>query len=62
MQVAGDDAEAEAAEAGDAGVGPSALPVFLAELEVFLSYLLIIVDVLQPGGGLMAPSALCFVS
>jgi len=58
MQVAGDDAEAEAAEEGDAGVGPPALPVFLAELE---SYILIIVDALQSGGGLMAPSASCFV-
>ena len=62
MRVAGDDAEADAAEEGDAGVGPPALPVFLAELEVFLSYILIIVDPLQSGGGgLMAPSASCFV-
>ena len=50
MQVVGDDAEAEAAEEGDAGVGPSALPVFLAELELFLSFILIIVDALQLGG------------
>ena len=61
MRVAGDDAEADAAEEGDAGVGPPAVPVFLAELEVFLSYILIIFYALQPGGGLMAPSASCFV-
>jgi len=60
MRVPGDDAEAEAAEEGDAGVGPPTLPVFLAELGVFLSYILIVVDALQ-SGGLMAPSALCFV-
>jgi len=62
MRVAGDDAEADAAEEGDAGVGPPAVPgVFLAELEVFLSYILIIFYALQSGGGLMAPSASCFV-
>ncbi len=62
MRVAGDDAEADAAEEGDAGVGTPAVPgVFLAELEVFLSYILIIFYALQSGGGLMAPSASCFV-
>ena len=51
MRVPGDDAEAEAAEEGDAGVGPPTLPVLLAELEIFVSYIsLIIVDALQSGG------------
>jgi hypothetical protein len=59
MRVAGDDAEADAAEEGDAGVGPPAVPVFLAELEVFLSYILIIVDALQSGGG--TDGSFCFV-
>ena len=59
MRVPGDDAEAEAAEEGDAGVGPPTLPVLLAELGVFLSYILIIVDALQSGGG--TDGSFCFV-
>ena len=58
MRVPGDDAEAEAAEEGDAGVGPPTLPVLLAELGVFLSYILIIVDALQSGG---TDGSFCFV-
>jgi len=60
MRVAGDDAEADAAEEGDAGVGPPAVPVFLAELEVFLSYILIIFYALQSGGG--TDGSFCFVA